>query len=129
MRCIIFLTIVLTITLISTSAETVRERLASDPKFPIYTVVFGITVVTKGKFDSFSISKIVDPKSGTTDSVKIPISKQFVAATRKKLIEMKVYEPRLKDGKPVEFYTYVYYSPDYPKVVIMDLDVSIEDQP
>ena len=116
-------------TLISAPSETVRERLKSDSKLHLYSVIFGVTVDAGSKIDGFHVSKVIDAKSGTTDAVDVKVPKKFVEASRKKLAAMKKYEPKYKDGKPVEFFTYVYYSPDYPDVVIVDLDVPIDKQP
>jgi hypothetical protein len=61
--------------------------------------------------------------------VDVQVPKKFVAAARKRLAGMKKYESKFKDGKPVEFFTYFFYSPDHPDIVISDLDVPIDKQP
>jgi hypothetical protein len=110
------------------SAETVRERVKGDPKFPFYTVIFAITVDAESKINQFYVSKVTDPRSGKTDAVDVKIPEKYVEAARKKASQTK-YEPKFKDGKPVEFYTYYFYSPQYPDVVITDLDAPIDKQP
>src|ERR1022692_763033 len=121
----LFLIIALLCGLVSASAETVRERLKSDSKFHLYTVIFGVTVDANSKIDGFRVAKVTDPRSGTTDPVDVKAPKKFVEAARKKLAAMKKYEPKFKDGKPVEFFTYIFYSPEHPDIVISDLDVPI----
>jgi hypothetical protein len=101
----------------------------SDSKFQLYTVIFGVTVDANSKIDSFRVARVTDTKSGTTDPVDVKVPQKFVLAARKKLTAMKKYEPQFKDGKPVEFFTYVFYSPEYSDVAITDLDVSIDKQP
>jgi hypothetical protein len=109
------------------SAQTVRERL-KDPGFHTYAVVFGLTVDSTSKILTFHVSQVTDPKSGTTNPVKIQVPQEFIDAARKKAA-MKHYDQKLKDGKPVEFFTYYLYTPSRPKTVITDLDKSLEEQP
>jgi hypothetical protein len=109
------------------SAQTVRERL-KDPGFHAYAVIFAVTVDSTSKILTFYVSKVTDPKAGTTDAVDIQVPEAFVDAARKRAAT-KHYEQKLKDGKPVEFFTYYLYTPSQPKTVITDLDKSLEDQP
>jgi hypothetical protein len=109
------------------SAQSVRERL-KDPGFHAYAVIFGLTVDSTSKILTFHVSQVTDPKSGTTDPVKIQVPQAFVEAARKKAAT-KHYDQKLKDGKPVEFFTYYLYAPSHPKIVITDLDKSLEEQP
>jgi hypothetical protein len=109
------------------SAQSVRERL-KDPGFHAYAVIFGLTVDSTSKILTFHVSQVTDPKSGTTDPVKIQVPQAFVEAARKKAAT-KHYDQKLKDGKPVEFFTYYLYTPSHPKIVITDLDKSLKEQP
>jgi hypothetical protein len=109
------------------SAQTVREHL-KDPGFHAYAVIFGLTVDSKSKILTFHVSKVTDPRAGTTDAVDIQVPRAFVDAAKKKAAT-KHYEQKLKDGKPVEFFTYYLYTPSHPRTVITDLDKSLEDQP
>jgi hypothetical protein len=111
----------------SVSAQTVREQL-KDPKFRFYTVIFGVTVGTDSKLQSFRVSKVTDPKTRTTDPVDVQVPQAYIDAARKKY-DAKRHEPKLKDGKPVEFFTYFYFTPAHPATVITDLDQSIDKQP
>jgi hypothetical protein len=120
--------IVLSLALASiASAQTVRERL-KDSGFHAYAVIFGLTVDSTSKILTFHVSKVTDPKAGTTDAVDIQVPQAFVDAARRKAAT-KHYDQTLKDGKPVEFFTYYLYTPSYPKTVITDLDKSLESQP
>ena len=113
---------------ISVSGETVRERLKADSKFKLYTVIFGVVVDTDSQIQTFHVSKVIDPQSGKTDAVDVKVPGKYVDAARKKFSSRKP-EPKMKDGKPVEFFTYYHYSPEYPDVVISDLDAAIDKQP
>ena len=110
----------------TSSGQTVRERL-EDPDFHVYAVIFSLTV-DNDKILTFHVSKVTDPKSGTTDPVDIWVPQSFVAAARKKAAT-KHYDSKLKDGKPVELFTYYLYTPSHPTTVIIDLDKSLEEQP
>ena len=109
------------------SEQTVREQL-KDPEFKLYTVVFGITVDADSKLQAIKVSKITDPKTGTTDAVDIQVPQPFIDAAKKKAIA-KQYKPKLQDGKPVEFFTYFYYTPKLPATVVTDLDQPLDKQP
>jgi len=112
----------------SASAQTVRERLKKDPDFKIYAVTFGITASTNSSVPTVRLAKVTDPKAGTTDPVKVDVPGAYVKAAKKK-IEAKHYEPEMKDGKPVEFFTYFYYVPGHSNVVVVDLDKPLDKQP
>ncbi len=109
------------------SAQTIRDRL-SDQDFRVYTVIFGLTVDAGSHVDSFHVSKVIDPLSGSTAAVPIQVPDSYVQAARHKA-EARHYKPSLKDGKPVEFFTYYFYAPTIPAVVITDLDRPVESQP
>jgi hypothetical protein len=112
----------------STSAQTVRERLKKDPDFKIYSVIFGVTATTNSAVPIVRLAKVIDPKSGTTDPVKVDVPDAYLKTAKKK-IEAKKYEPELKDGKPIEFFTYFFYVPGHSNIVIVDLDKPLDKQP
>jgi hypothetical protein len=110
----------------SAFAQTVRERLKKEPDFKIYSVIFGVTG-TNSTAPIVRLAKVTDPKSGTTDAVKVDVPDAYIKAAKKK-IEAKNYDPKLKDGKPVEFFTYFFYVPGYSNVVVVDLDKPLDKQ-
>jgi len=109
-------------------AETVREKIKNDAAFPIYSVIFGITVNTNSEILTFEISKVIAPRTGNANPVQIDIPDGYIKKARS-LANAHHYPSEMKDGKPVEFYTYFHYSPAYPQVVISDLDKDIDHQP
>jgi hypothetical protein len=111
----------------SAAAQTVREHLKREPDFRIYSVIFGVTATTNSTVPAVRFAKVTDPKSGTTDAVKVDVPDAYIKAATKK-IEAKHYEPQLKDGKPVEFFTYFYYVPGHSNVVVVDLDEPLDKQ-
>ena len=110
------------------SAQTIRERLMKEPDFKIYSVIFGVTATTNSTAPIVRLAKVTDPKSNTSQPVKIEIPAAYVKAVTQK-IEAKHYEPELKDGKPVEFFTYFFYVPGHSNVVVVDLDKPLDKQP
>jgi len=108
-------------------AQTVRERL-QDPEFRVYSVIFGLTVDAKSRVDAFRVSKVTDPMSGTTKAVAVAVPEAYVEAARLKA-KARHYKPSVNNGEPVEFFTYYFYAPTFPSVVITDLDRPIESQP
>lgn len=109
------------------SAQPVRE-LVRRPGFRFYTVVLGITVDQHGKITRFRVAGVTDAKSDSKALLPVNVPKRFVAAARKKA-EAHHYKPRLENGKPVEFFTYYFYAPDYPDALISDLYLPPENQP
>ena len=96
----------------SASAQTVRERLNQDPGFRIYPVVFGVTATTKSRPPAVRLVEVGVPKGSA-----------------KKKIQAEPPEPKMKDGKPVEVFTYFFYVPGHPNVVVVDLDKPLDKQP
>ncbi len=109
------------------SAQTVREQL-KRPEFCLYSVIFGVTIGADAKLQSFRVSKVIEPKTGTTDAVEVPVPPEYVEAARRKF-EAQPHEPKLENGQPVEFFTYFFHSPARPATAITDLDQPIDQQP
>jgi hypothetical protein len=109
------------------AGQTVRERLR-DPGVHVYSVVFGIVVGRDSVLQGFRVAKVIDAKSGSTRAVPIDVPEEYVQAARRK-VETKGYQPKLKDGEPVEFFTYFFYFPDQPGTVITDVDKPLDRQP
>ncbi|HYJ05085.1 MAG TPA: hypothetical protein VEX43_08125 [Chthoniobacterales bacterium] len=109
------------------SAQPIRE-LIQRPSFRLYTVVLGITVDERGKITRFRVARVADAKSDSKALLPVKVPERFVAAARKKA-EAHHYKPRLENGKPVEFFTYYFYAPDYPNALISDLYLPPENQP
>ena len=114
----------------SASAQTVRERLNQDPGFRIYPVVFGVTATTKSGPPAVRLVEVGVPKgsAGSADAAKIDVPDTFIKAAKKK-IQAEPPEPKMKDGKPVEVFTYFFYVPGHPNVVVVDLDKPLDKQP
>jgi hypothetical protein len=108
----------------SASAQTVSERAKKDPGFRIYPVIFGVTATTKSTPPAIRLIEVGVPKG----SPKIDLPDTFIRAAKKK-IQAEPPEPKMKDGKPVEVFTYFFYIPAYPNVVVVDLDKPLDKQP
>ena len=115
----------------SASAQTVQERV-NDPGFRIYPVVFGVTATTKSISPVVRVVEIGTPvsersgKSGKAPKIDVP--EAFIKAAKKK-IQAEPPKPQMKDGKPVEIFTYFFYVPGHPNVVVTDLDKPLDKQP
>ena len=108
----------------SAPAQTVRERLEKDPGFRIYPVVFGVTAMTKSRTPAVRLVEVGTPKG----SPKINLPDEWVKAAKKR-IQAVPREPKMKDGKPVEVFTYCFYVPGHPNVVVVDADKPLDKQP
>ena len=58
----------------------------------------------------------------TGSSTEQPAIDLAIIAAARKLAESKRYKPKLKDGKPVEFFTWFYFDPSQPDRA----DISVE---
>jgi len=117
--------------IVSASAQTVRERLKEDPGFRIYAVVFGVTATTNSKPPAVRLVEVGDlsKRSGSSaHGVKIDVPDAYTKAAKKK-IQAEPPEPKMKDGKPVEVFTYFFYVPGHPNIVVVDLDKPLDKQP
>jgi len=121
------LAIFLFVTGVSAWAETVRDRINTEPDFQVYAVIFGITVPTDTSVPTIRLARVTDPKLGTTEAVQVEVPDEFIHAAIR-IIEANHYEPQMKDGESVEFFTYFIYAPSYPDIVIVDIDKPIDQQ-
>jgi hypothetical protein len=115
----------------SASAETVGERAKKDPSFKIYPVIFSVTVTSNstppavrvvGKGQGKNYRKISE-----AEAAKI-IPAAWIKAV-KKIIQADPSKPKMKDGQPVEVFTYFFYVPERPNIVVSDLDKPLDKQP
>lgn len=118
------------------SAETVGERVKKDPSFQFYPVIFGVTATTNSTPAAVRVASIgnTSKRRGKGDRViseaqaaKI-IPDAWIKAA-KKIIQADPPKPKMKDGKPVEVFTYFFYVPERPNVVVSDLDKPLDKQP
>ena len=109
----------------STLAQTVRERLERDPGFRVYPVIFGVTATTKSRPPAVRLVEVGTIK-GSPKIDNVPDA--FIKAVKQK-IQAHPPEPKMKDGKPVEVFTYFFYVPTHPNIVVTDLDKPLDKQP
>ena len=115
----------------SASAQTVAERMKKDPNFRIYPVTFGVTATSNSTPLVIRAQTVGTPRNERTKSghpPKIDIPDAWIKAAKKK-IEAQPPKPQMKDGKPVEVFTYFFYVPEHPNVVVTDLDKPLDKQP
>jgi hypothetical protein len=109
-------------------AQTVAERMKSDPHFRIYPVTFAITATTPPEIRAQRVGtpKNERTKSGQPPNIDIPDA--WIEAVKKK-IQADPPKAKMKDGKPVEVFTYFFYVPEHPNIVVSDLDKPLDKQP
>src|SRR3954468_9672431 len=78
---------------------------ASATPAKLYAAIFGVTVGESGELVSFRLDKVIDPQSKSAAAVNVSVPESYIAAARD-LVLAKRYEPKLKDGTPVEFFTW-----------------------
>lgn len=106
----------------SAPAQTVAERWKNEPGFRVYPVAFAVTATTP---PVIRVQKVGVPK-GSPKIDNVPDT--FIEAAKKK-IQAHPPEPKMKDGKLVEVFTYFFYVPGHPDVVVVDLDKPLDKQP
>jgi len=111
----------------SASAQTVSERLKKDPSFQIYPVIFGVTATSNSPAVRLVSVGSLKGQGKSVDAAKI-IPDAWIKAAKKK-IQAEPPKPKMKDGKPVEVFTYFFYVPEHPNIVVVDLDKPLDKQP
>ena len=107
------------------SAQTVGERMKKDPGFRIYPVIFGVTATSNS---TPPVVRLVEV-GRVGDAPKIDnVPDAWIKAAKKK-IQAAPPKPKMKDGKPVEVFTYFFYVPEHPNVVVVDPDKPLDKQP
>jgi hypothetical protein len=117
-------------------AQTVGERAKKDPSFRIYPVIFGVTVTSNSKPPAVRVASIGNASKGRGKSDRVIseaeaakiIPDAWMEAAKKK-IQADPPKPKMKDGKPVEVFTYFFYVPEHPNIVVSDLDKPLDKQP
>jgi hypothetical protein len=66
------------------------------------------------------------PRVGHPPKINVPDA--WIEAAKKKILA-EPPKPQMKDGKPVEVFTYFFYVPEHPNVVVTDLDKPLDKQP
>jgi hypothetical protein len=74
----------------------------------LYAVVFQVSVNSSGKVEALKIAKVIDPSSGTTNPVYVPVPQSYIAAVRVFLAK------RSYVSTPKQFFTYTFYDPSQP---------------
>ena len=114
----------------SAPAQTVGERMKKDPNFRIYPVIFGVTATANSTSSAVRLVEVGTPRNERTKSgnpPKIDLPDAWIKAAKK--IQTEPPKPKMKDGKPVEVFTYFFYVPGQPNVVVTDLDKPLDKQP
>jgi hypothetical protein len=118
-------------TVASASAQTVGERMKKDPDFRIYPVIFGVIATSNSTPPVVRLVEVGTPRNERTkngDAPKIDLPDAWIKAAKKK-IQIESPKPQMKDGKPVEVFTYFFYVPEHPNIVVTDLDKPLDKQP
>ena len=107
----------------SLRADTIRERIPTDPNFKLYAVILAVTQNPDGSVRKVALSKVIEPATGTTEAVKIDVPAKFVEEAEK-LIRARKYDvdTTKKDGIILPFATYYYYAPSLGPYPIEDID-------
>jgi hypothetical protein len=86
----------------------------------LYSVIFGILVEVNGAVRSVRVARITDPGTGSVAPVDVFVPAVYVEAAKQFILD-KGYSPKLDNGKPVEFYTYFFFDPANPQVLITEI--------
>jgi hypothetical protein len=104
-------------------ADTVQQHLENDRAFKLYVATFKVTQAPDGSITDVQLAPVVDvrwqhehPKAAMTPA-QVTIPRRYFATAVKK-IRAKRWPLYKRSGKPENFYTYFYYSPQLGDRVI-----------
>ena len=101
----------------------------NDPGFQIYPVIFGVTATSSSTPPAVRMVSVGSPKGqGKRVDAAKTIPDGWIKAAKKK-IQAEPPKHKMKDGKPVEVFTYFFYVPERPNIVVVDLDKPLDKQP
>lgn len=112
--------ILIIITITSILGITLLAPAYAEKPQKLYAVIFGISIGEKGELLNVRIAKTTDVYSKSTEAVKMEIPKIYFEKAKEK-IRSHGYEPSFENGKPKEFFTYFYFDPGRPELLIDDL--------
>jgi hypothetical protein len=107
-------------------AGTIQQRLTSDPDFQLYVAIFKVTRAADGAVTDVQSTPSVDVRAQNAHPnadpkpVNIKIPRAYIAVAAKK-IRRKFKVAARRSGKPEQFYTYFYYSPQLGERVVEDV--------
>ena len=102
---------------------------ATEQTLPIYTtgtspklfaVIFGITINSDKSVENIRINRVIDPSSGSPEAIDMPVPQIFIESAEMH-IKAQNYEPKIENGKAKEFFTYFFFDPETPEIVITEL--------
>jgi len=87
---------------------------AQSPAAHLYAVVFEVTVDGSGKVETLALARVIDPLSGKTTAVDVPVPDAYVTAARVFLSQ------RTYASTPSHFFTYTFFDPAQPTKADID---------
>jgi hypothetical protein len=80
----------------------------------LYAVIFEVTLGTDGKVTDLKLARVIDPATGSLDSVNVTVPEIFVSAAREKM-RLRTYPT-----DDLHFFTYFFYDPVRPNDATID---------
>lgn len=108
--------------MLATGAAALTVAAQAQAQAPtLYAVIFAITATGDGRdVAEFKVAKVMDPRSGTTDPVDVPVSQDYVAKARAMVVKKLRAAGGAADSKT--FYTYFFLDPSRPGEVLTGAD-------
>ncbi len=89
-----------------------QNPISDSPK--LYAVIFGFVIDEKSELKSFRVSKVIDPRTRSTNAVDVKVPESYIAAAKARLMA-KPQKPTIgEDGKLKEMFTYFFFDPMQP---------------
>ena len=80
----------------------------------LYAVIFGFVIDEKSELRSFRVSKVIEPRTKSTNAVDVKVPERYIAAARARLMA-KPQKPTIDEhGKLKEMFTYFFFDPQQP---------------
>jgi hypothetical protein len=93
---------------LSVITGTLQAQSLSPNAGKLYAVIFDVTVDSAGVVETLKVAKVIDPSSGSTNSVDVAVPATYVNAARAFLAKRKY------GSDPRHFNTWLFYDPSRP---------------
>jgi hypothetical protein len=80
----------------------------------LYAVIFGFVIDEQSELRSFRVSKVIEPRTKSTNAVDVKVPERYIVAARARFMA-KPQKPTIDEhGKLKEMFTYFFFDPQQP---------------
>ena len=86
----------------------------SSDSAELYAVIFGFVIDKKNELRSFRVSKVIEPRTKSTNAVDVKVPERYIAAARARLMANPQQPTIDEHGNLKEMFTYFFFDPQQP---------------